>query len=81
MDKFDSFDNILDFAIEKEIEANQFYTDLASKMENPAMGEVFEAFAKEGWARFLKLLPRRNWDIRRSWKLSNKAKRFKQPQM
>ncbi|MHC4560004.1 MAG: ferritin-like domain-containing protein [Planctomycetota bacterium] len=47
MDKFDSFDNILDFAIEKEIEANQFYTDLASKMENPAMGEVFEAFAKE----------------------------------
>lgn len=47
MDKFDSFDVVLDYAIDREIEANQFYTDLAKKMRNPAMREVFEAFARE----------------------------------
>jgi rubrerythrin len=47
MDKFDSFDAVLDYAIDREIEANQFYTDLAKKMRNPAMREVFEAFARE----------------------------------
>ena len=47
MDKFDSFDDVLDYAIDREIEANQFYKDLAKKMKNPAMREVFETFAKE----------------------------------
>jgi rubrerythrin len=47
MDTFDSFIAVLDYAIEKEIEANQFYTDLAEQMKNPAMRKVFEAFAKE----------------------------------
>ncbi len=47
MDKFDSFDDVLDYAIDREIEANQFYKDLAKKMKNPAMRKVFEAFAKE----------------------------------
>jgi rubrerythrin len=47
MDTFESFIAVLDYAIEKEIEANQFYEDLAKKMKNPAMREVFEAFAKE----------------------------------
>ena len=47
MDTFESFIAVLDYAIEKEIEANQFYLDLAKKMKNPAMSKVFEAFAKE----------------------------------
>lgn len=47
MDEFKSIEEILDFAIAGEIEANQFYTDLAGQMENPAMREVFEDFAKE----------------------------------
>jgi rubrerythrin len=47
MDAFDSFGDVLDFAIDREIEANQFYADLAKKMKRPAMREVFEGFAKE----------------------------------
>ena len=47
MERFESADEILDFAIEREIEANQFYTELAEKADNPAMREVFAGFAKE----------------------------------
>jgi len=45
--KFNSVDDILDFAIEKEEEAAQFYTDLASRMERPAMSLIFDDFAHE----------------------------------
>ena len=44
---FGSFDKVLDFAILREEEAHQFYTDLASRMERPQMREVFEDFARE----------------------------------
>lgn len=47
MAKVNWIDEILDFAIEREIEANEFYTDLAKRMETPAMREVFEDFAEE----------------------------------
>lgn len=47
MDNFNSIEEILDFAITGEIEASKFYTDIAGQMENPAMREVFEGFAKE----------------------------------
>ncbi|MBC8472553.1 MAG: ferritin family protein [Planctomycetes bacterium] len=47
MDEFNSIEEILDFAIAGEAEASQFYMDLAGQMENPAMREVFESFAKE----------------------------------
>ena len=47
MDTFESFVAVLDYAIDKEIEANQFYADMAKQMKNPAMRKVFEAFAKE----------------------------------
>ena len=47
MDKLDSFEDVLDFAIEREMEAVQFYTDLAQQMKNPSMRDVFETFAKE----------------------------------
>ena len=45
--KLDSVEKILDFAIEKEQEAADFYTDLAAKMERPAMKDVFIGFSKE----------------------------------
>ena len=47
MKEFTSSDDILDFAIAGEIEANEFYTDLAARMDKPAMKEVFEEFAAE----------------------------------
>ncbi len=40
-------DEVLDFAIEREIEASRFYSELAAKMAVPAMKQVFEDFAKE----------------------------------
>jgi rubrerythrin len=45
--KFESVDQILDFAIEKEEDAAQFYTDLAAKMDKPHMKKVFVDFALE----------------------------------
>lgn len=45
--KLDSIEQILDFAIEKEQDASDFYTELAGKMKKPYMTKVFEGFAKE----------------------------------
>jgi len=42
-----SVDEILDFAIGKEKEAYQFYTDLAGRMEKPWVREIFKEFAQE----------------------------------
>lgn len=47
MDEFNSIEELLDFAIAGETEASQFYTELACQMDNPAIREVFEDFAKE----------------------------------
>lgn len=47
MDKFGSVDGLLDFAVQKEEEANKFYNDLAGKMDRPSMRQVFQDFAKE----------------------------------
>ncbi len=38
---------ILDFAIQREQEAVEFYTSLAANAKRPAMKEVFEQFARE----------------------------------
>lgn len=45
--KFESVDAILDFAISKEEDAAQFYTDLAAKAKRQHMKEIFEQFALE----------------------------------
>jgi rubrerythrin len=45
--EFDSVDAALDFAIENEQGASDFYTELASKMEKPHMQKIFEGFAAE----------------------------------
>jgi rubrerythrin len=56
MSEFGSVDEILDFAIAKEEEAAQFYTDLAGRMEKPSMRQVFEDFSKEELGHKAKLL-------------------------
>ena len=47
MNHWDSLDDALDFAIEKEQEAVDFYTDLATQAKNPLSRKVFEDFARE----------------------------------
>ncbi|MHC4574425.1 MAG: ferritin family protein, partial [Planctomycetota bacterium] len=47
MKRFSSTDEILDFAIAREVEANEFYMQLAERMDNPAMRKVFDEFAIE----------------------------------
>ena len=47
MTKIKSTEEILDFAIKNEEASVALYTDLAKKMERPAMRKVFESFAKE----------------------------------
>ena len=47
MDQWQSVEEVLDFAIEREREAQDFYTDLASKMDKAYMKDVFEGFARE----------------------------------
>lgn len=47
MSEIDSIDEILEFAIAREVEANQLYMYMARCMKNPEMREVCEGFAKE----------------------------------
>lgn len=47
MKEFNSIDDILDFAIENEQKAVDFYKELASRTKNSEMRETFEHFAQE----------------------------------
>lgn len=47
MIEFKTIDDVLNFAINSEQEAVDFYTDLASKTSNKGMQETFEQFAQE----------------------------------
>jgi len=47
MAEYESDNEILEFAISREIEAFQFYTALAERMERPQMRKIFEELAKE----------------------------------
>lgn len=51
-----SVDEILDFAIEKEEDAAQFYTDLADRVDKAHMKKVFASFAKEEQGHKAKLM-------------------------
>lgn len=55
MDRFSAIDQILDFAIARETEANKFYTELAKRMKKPEMRQVFEEFAIEEMGHRMKL--------------------------
>ncbi len=47
MEQWKSVDEILDFAIGQEVEANKFYTELAGKMDRAWMSKIFNEFARE----------------------------------
>lgn len=47
MQETNSVDEILEFAIAREVEANQLYVYMARCMKNPEMREVCEGFAQE----------------------------------
>ncbi len=47
MEKFHSIGEIIDYAIDREMEANKFYSDLAERTKNPIMRKIFESFAME----------------------------------
>ncbi len=47
MKNFNSVDEILDFAMQAEQEAVNFYTDLSKSMDHPEMQSVFLEFAQE----------------------------------
>ena len=47
MTKFESIDDVLDFAISREIEAQAFYLKLADMVETPEMADVFSDLASE----------------------------------
>jgi rubrerythrin len=47
MGELSSVEEILEYAITREVEANEFYLALADRVENPAMGELILEFAKE----------------------------------
>ena len=56
MQTFGSVDAILDFAIQEEHEAADFYMELAGKMDKPWMKELFEDFSAEERGHKQKLL-------------------------
>jgi len=45
--KFESVNEILDFAIQREQDAADFYVGLAKKMDRPSMKDIFLGFAEE----------------------------------
>ena len=47
MESFQSVDDVLDFAIDREQEAVDFYTDLALKVKRPDMKSLFKQFDEE----------------------------------
>ncbi len=56
MSEPNTIEEILDFAISKEEEAAQFYTDLAAKMASPNVQQMFRDFSREELGHKAKLL-------------------------
>jgi rubrerythrin len=56
MDVMKSVDAILDFAVAREEESAEFYTNMAAKVENIVMCKVFQEFAREEQGHKAKLL-------------------------
>ena len=54
--KFNSVDELLDFAIKEEEDAAAFYAGLSDRMEKPYMKKVFSDFSKEEMGHKAKLL-------------------------
>ena len=50
MEKFKTYDAILEFGIRKERQANRFYLAMAERVADPVIKKVFEELAAEGWS-------------------------------
>mgnify|MGYP003970917839 FL=1 len=61
--RFGSFNEAIDFAVDREEAANKFYLKLAAQMEHAAMKAVFEDFAAEEKLHKEKLLEIKNGKI------------------
>ena len=59
----ETVEEILEFAIQKEEEAAQFYADLAARVEQKAMGDVFRDFSREEMEHKKKLMHVRSGDV------------------
>jgi rubrerythrin len=55
MERFEFVEEVLDFAIAREMESQDFYMKMAERMDNPKMREVFEKFATEELGHKMKL--------------------------
>ena len=53
---FERFEDVIDFAMGEEKSAVQFYTELASIVNNPSIKELFEGFAREENGHYQQLL-------------------------
>jgi len=56
MEKFETINDILDFAIINEQKAVEFYNELAKNARNEAIGEIFKNFAREEMGHKAKLI-------------------------
>jgi rubrerythrin len=56
MQQWKSVDEILDYAIDQEEQAFNFYTELAERMDRPWMSRIFKDFAREEQGHKKKLL-------------------------
>ena len=54
--KLDTIEKVLDFAIQKEQDASDFYMSLAAKMSHQHMKQIFEQFSKEELGHKAKLM-------------------------
>ena len=63
MSGFENIEDILEFAIDQEEKAHDFYMDLAAKMAQPSMEKVFEGFAAEEMGHKMKLQAARDGSV------------------
>lgn len=59
----DKFSRLVNLAITKEVEAAQFYEELAASATRPEMGQVFREFAEQEWGHKRRLEELRVEDI------------------
>jgi rubrerythrin len=55
MTQSDAVEEVLEFAVAREVEANQFYAALSEKVSNPAIRKFFEELAEEEFEHKAKL--------------------------
>jgi rubrerythrin len=73
MGQYKNIDNIMNFAIEEEQLAYEFYLNLATKLSNKEMKNIFEGFAKEEIGHKAKLIKIQEEGLTNSFTIENIA--------